>query len=94
MPQEIEVTMMSELIAAGYEIAIELGAGDAAGYHDEEYRHAGAAVQADPASLLAAADLVLKVTAPAASPSLRNEIGWMRPGTIYHTEELRYSSRQ
>jgi proton-translocating NAD(P)+ transhydrogenase subunit alpha len=72
-----------KLIAAGYEIAIESGAGDAAGYPDDEYREAGVAVLTDPASLIGAADLVLRVTAPAATHPARDEIGWMRPGTIY-----------
>ena len=72
-----------KLMAAGYEIAIESSAGAAAGYQDDEYREVGVAVRTDPASLLAAADLVLKVTAPLAGPSARDEIGWMRPGAIY-----------
>jgi NAD(P) transhydrogenase subunit alpha len=85
-PGERRVALVPEsckkLIAAGYEIAIEPGAGAAAGYTDDEYRAAGVAL-ADPASLLGAADLVLKVTAPAARDSARDEVGWMRPGTIY-----------
>jgi NAD(P) transhydrogenase subunit alpha len=85
-PGERRVALVPEscqkLIAAGYEVAIEPAAGDAAGYRDDEYRQAGVAVRADPASLLAAGDLVLKVTAPSAGPP-RDEIGWMRPGTIY-----------
>jgi NAD(P) transhydrogenase subunit alpha len=72
-----------KLIAAGYEISIESGAGDAAGYTDDEYREAGAAVQSNPAPLLGAADLVLKVTAPIAGHAARDEVGWMRPGAIY-----------
>ena len=72
-----------KLIAAGYEMSIESGAGDAAGYRDDEYREAGVAVGTDPASLLGAADLVLKVTAPVAARAARDEVGWMRPGTIY-----------
>jgi NAD(P) transhydrogenase subunit alpha len=71
-----------KLITAGYEISIEQGAGGAAGYADDEYRQAGVAVQTDPVSLLGAADLVLKVTAPGAGPA-RDEVGWMRSGTIY-----------
>jgi NAD(P) transhydrogenase subunit alpha len=72
-----------KLIAAGYEISIEPGAGAAAGYPDDEYRDAGVAVRPDPASLLGAADLVLKATAPTTGQSARNEVAWMRPGTIY-----------
>ena len=71
-----------KLIAAGYEISIELGAGSAAGYADDEYRAAGVTVESDAASLFGAADLVLKVTTPAAAPA-RDEVGWMRAGTIY-----------
>ena len=86
-PGERRVALVPEscqkLIAAGYEISIEPVAGDAAGYRDDEYRQAGVAVRTDPASLLAAADLVLKVTAPAAGQSARDEIGWMRPGAIF-----------
>src|SRR6266850_233796 len=86
-PGERRVALVPEsckkLIAAGYEISIEPGAGDAAGYADHEYREAGVAVQTDSASLLGAADLVLKVTAPAAGQSARGEVGWKRPGTIY-----------
>jgi NAD(P) transhydrogenase subunit alpha len=85
-PGERRVALVPEsckkLITAGYEIAIEPAAGDAAGYPDDEYRQAGVAVRNDPASLLAAADLVLKVTAPS-SQSARNEIGWMQPWAIY-----------
>src|SRR5258705_1160854 len=85
-PGERRVAQVPEsckkLIASGYEVSIEQAAGESAGYGDEEYREAGVTVQSDPASLIGAADLVLKVTAPAAGPG-RNEIGWMRPGTIY-----------
>jgi proton-translocating NAD(P)+ transhydrogenase subunit alpha len=72
-----------KLIQAGYEIAIESGAGDAAGFPDSAFREVGVEPQSDPAALLGAADLVLKVTAPATGQSGRDEVGWMRPGAIY-----------
>src|SRR5215470_14850851 len=79
-----------KLIQAGYEIAIESGAGDAAGFPDSSYTDAGAAVVSDPTALLGSADIVLKVTAPAAgngagSPgnNIRDETAWMKPGAIY-----------
>jgi H+-translocating NAD(P) transhydrogenase subunit alpha len=72
-----------KLIAIGYEVSIETGAGDSAGFADDDYREAGVAVAADPASLLASANLVLKVNAPAMPASGRDEVGWMRPGAIY-----------
>src|SRR5438552_9953690 len=72
-----------KLIQAGYEISVESGAGEAAGFADAVYRELGVALESDPAVLLGSADLVLKVTAPAAGESGRDETGWMRPGTIY-----------
>jgi NAD(P) transhydrogenase subunit alpha len=72
-----------KLIKAGYEVSVEAGAGEAAGYPDSAYRDHGAGIEADPKALLGAADLVLKVTAPAIPPAGRDEPGWMRPGAIY-----------
>jgi H+-translocating NAD(P) transhydrogenase subunit alpha len=72
-----------KLIQAGYEISVEAGAGEAAGYPDSGYRDVGAAIEADPAALFGSADLVLKVTAPTTPPAGRDEPGWMRPGAIY-----------
>src|SRR5881397_3570656 len=70
-----------KLMQAGYDIAIEGSAGEAAGFLDAEYRDLGVSVGPDPAALLGSGDLVLKVAAPAAAG--RDEVGWMRPGTIY-----------
>ena len=67
-----------KLIQAGYEVAIESRAGEAAGFADEEYRAAGAAVESAVAPMVASADLVLNVTAPSSA-----EIEAMRPGAIY-----------
>ena len=81
-PGERRVALVPEsckkLIQAGYEVAIEAGAGETAGYPDAAYRDAGAAVETDSASLLGSADLVLKVGAPTAA-----EVSSMRPGAIY-----------
>ena len=86
-PGERRVALVPEsckkLIQAGYEIAIESGAGESAGLADTTYREAGAAVESDPASLLGSADVVLKVVAPAIGPTGRDETGWMRSGAIY-----------
>jgi len=72
-----------KLVQSGYEVFIESGAGAAAGYSDLAYREAGANVEADPAALFGSADLIVKVTPPTSAPSGRDEVGWMRPGTIY-----------
>ena len=86
-PGERRVALVPEsckkLIQAGYEISVESGAGEAAGFAGAAYRELGVALEPDPAVLLGSADLVLKVTAPAAGESGRDETGWMRPGTIY-----------
>jgi NAD(P) transhydrogenase subunit alpha len=85
-PGERRVALVPEsakkLIQGGYEVAVEAGAGTAAGFTDQAYRDAGATIVQDPAELLRSADLVLKVSAPALSPD-RNEAAWMRPGAIY-----------
>jgi NAD(P) transhydrogenase subunit alpha len=70
-----------KLIQAGYEVAVETGAGDAAFYPDAAYREVGAGLERDPAALLGSADIVLKVTAPATEPP-RTEAAWMRPGAV------------
>jgi proton-translocating NAD(P)+ transhydrogenase subunit alpha len=86
-PGERRVALVPEsgkkLIQAGYEISIEAGAGDRAGFADDAYREVGVAVQADPAALLGSGDVILKVTAPATGLAGRDETAWMRPGTIY-----------
>ena len=86
-PQEQRVALVPEsckkLIQAGYELAVEAGAGTTAGFGDAAYQDVGAAVAADPAALLGSADLLLKVNAPALASSGRDETAWMRPGCIY-----------
>ncbi len=81
-PGERRVALVPEsvkkLIQAGYEVAVEAGVGDEAGYGDTAFHDAGAAVQADRAALVGAADLLLKVGPPA-----RDEVGWLRAGSIY-----------
>jgi H+-translocating NAD(P) transhydrogenase subunit alpha len=86
-PGERRVALVPEsakkLIQAGYQVVIEAGAGERAGYPDAGYREVGAAVETDPASLLGSADIVLKVGPPTTASSGRDEIGWMQPAAIY-----------
>jgi proton-translocating NAD(P)+ transhydrogenase subunit alpha len=72
-----------KLIQAGYQISIESGAGDAAGYPDSSYRDVGVALERDPGALLGGADLVLRVGPPALAATGRDETGWMKTGAIY-----------
>jgi H+-translocating NAD(P) transhydrogenase subunit alpha len=84
-PGERRVALVPEsckkLKQAGYEIALETGAGVSAGYADDAYREVGAAVESDASALLAAADVTLKVGPPATDG--RDEVGAMRPGSVY-----------
>jgi NAD(P) transhydrogenase subunit alpha len=87
-PGERRVALVPEsakkLIQAGYEITVEAGAGEAAGFQDGGYRGVGAAIESDAGSVLGSADLVLKVGPPATGlVGGRDEVAWMRPGTIY-----------
>jgi NAD(P) transhydrogenase subunit alpha len=87
-PGETRVALVPEsavkLIKAGYEIAVEAGAGAAAGFSDEAYRSSGVGIESDPASLLGSADIVLKVNAPTVgADGTRDEVAMMRPGAIY-----------
>ena len=84
-PRETRVALIPEsckkLIQAGYSVAIESGAGDAAFYPDAAYQAAGCAVEQDLAALLGSADLVAKVTVPLSGGS-RDELGGMKPGAV------------
>jgi len=71
-----------KLVQAGYAISLESGAGDAAFLPDDAFREAGAAVETDAAVMVGSADIVLHVNPPAADGAVRDEIPWMRPGTI------------
>jgi NAD(P) transhydrogenase subunit alpha len=85
-PGERRVALVPEsckkLKQAGYEVAVESGAGVAAGYPDDGYREVGATVESDPAALVGSADLLLKVGPPSVGGD-RDEVGWMRSGTVY-----------
>ena len=85
-PGERRVALVPEsckkLIQAGYEVAIETDAAEAAGFPDAAYTEVGVTVRTDPAGLLSSADLVLKVNAPANGAG-RDEVSWMRAGAIY-----------
>jgi H+-translocating NAD(P) transhydrogenase subunit alpha len=66
-----------KLIALGFDVVIEAGAGRGASMPDAHYTAAGARIVATPAEALSAADLVLKVRAPA-----DEEIAVLKSGAI------------
>ncbi len=69
--------VVGKLVALGFSVAVESGAGEAAHCSDDAYRAAGAEVLPDAAALWAASDIVFKVRPPSAA-----EVALMRPGTL------------
>jgi NAD(P) transhydrogenase subunit alpha len=69
---------VKKLVNAGFEVAIESGAGAVAGYTDDAYREAGARVGDDRAGLLRAADIVLRVRKPDAA-----EVELLKSGALH-----------
>ena len=73
--------MIEKLIAAGFEVIVESGAGHEASFNDDAYRDAGAAISKDTGGAWSA-DVVLKVRPPEFNGELgRHEIGMMTEGT-------------
>jgi NAD(P) transhydrogenase subunit alpha len=68
---------VKKLIALGFEVVIEAGAGRGASMPDADYAAAGASLVATAAEALSAADLVLKVRAPS-----DEEIAALKSGAI------------
>ena len=74
------------LAGAGASLRVERGAGEAAGFADEEYRAAGAEIVADAAALRRAADVLVTVYRPAESAvaDLKESavlVGMLQPAT-------------
>ena len=55
---------VSTLLEAGYEVVVESGAGSAAHFTDDDYRHAGAIIADNADALYRQATVILKVRAP------------------------------
>lgn len=68
LPDETRVAIVPEtvrkLVAAGFQVALEHGAGERSWFRDEAFATAGALIEADAASTVSGADLVLKVRPP------------------------------
>ena len=69
---------VKKLTEAGFEVAVQAGAGTAAAYADGDYAAAGATVSDDRAALLGAADIVLRVRKP--DPA---ETALLKPGCVH-----------
>ena len=66
-----------KLVGMGFEVMVEAGAGDAAGYPDASYVAAGATLAPDARTVYGESDIVVKVEAPTA-----DEVPLMRRGLV------------
>ncbi|MDE0055031.1 MAG: NAD(P) transhydrogenase subunit alpha [Gammaproteobacteria bacterium] len=84
-PGEHRVALVPEscekLRRARFDVAIEAGAGAAAGYADDAYRAADVEIESDPGALVQSADVLLTVNPPANRDG-RAEIDSINPSTI------------
>ncbi|MGO2136616.1 Re/Si-specific NAD(P)(+) transhydrogenase subunit alpha [Marinobacter sp.] len=72
-----------KLIALGYEVTLETGAGEAAHYRDEAYEAVGATIATDTDALWREADFILKVRAPMKNSALgKHEADLMKEGAF------------
>jgi len=74
-----------KLIKAGFEVAVEAGAGTASSIPDQEFLSAGAVISDNAVALLAGADFVLKVQHPVHHPSGRHEAEMLKRGAVLLT---------
>jgi H+-translocating NAD(P) transhydrogenase subunit alpha len=88
VPGERRVALVPDVAAklTGFEVTVQAGAGEAAGFTDDAYREAGAAVESDRAAMASGSDMVLSVQAPpiADVAHLRQgaaTIGFLQPAT-------------
>lgn len=72
--------VIPQLIKLGHTVAVQAGAGTAAGFTDDAYRAAGASVVPDAASVYSGAQMVLKVQRPETSGS--NELALLEPDAL------------
>ena len=69
---------VKKLVRMGAEVSLEAGAGTGAGFSDGDYETVGASIASDKASLLGAADVVLRVRKPELS-----DVELLKPGSIH-----------
>jgi NAD(P) transhydrogenase subunit alpha len=73
----------SKLVKSGFQVTVQMGAGDAAGFSDGDYRSAGATLSPTAADALGDADAVLKVRRPVFSAALgKNEVELLKPNAL------------
>lgn len=83
---ECRVALVPETVGrlskAGFELVVEAGAGERAGFPDSAYVAAGALIESDPVKLFGTADAVLKIQRPGQREDLgRHEASLLRRGS-------------
>ena len=73
---------VKEFVKASWQVAVEVGAGEASFISDADYQQAGATVEPDPAALWAQADVILKVQGPVARPGGFDELAALHSGQV------------
>jgi len=75
---------VKRMIKEGFEVSVEAGAGQLSFISDAAYTEAGASIAPDLGTAWGAADIVLKVTAPADNPDLgKHEADAMKEGAVF-----------
>ena len=92
-PNERRVALIPDitkkLVRAGFEVVVQSGSGQQAGFSDETYTEAGASISTDRASLLAQGDIVPRVRKPDA-----DEVGQLKQGAIHVSYLDPYNERE
>ncbi len=79
---------VKKMVAAGFEVAVEAGAGHGSHIADGRYESAGATLATDRASALASADAVLRVIAPGAQEAASLKEGAILVGLLSPAQNL------
>ena len=87
VPDEKRIALVPEaagtLVKAGTEVLVEAGAGEGAFFPDRAYEEVGAALVPDARTLLAHADVILKVQKPVQNAALgQHEVDLMKEGAV------------
>ncbi len=85
---------VKKMIALGYDVAVETGAGEAASFLDDQYQAAGAEVAASPEEALRGAQIVLKVQRPMNAGEGADEIALLPPGALLIAMLNPYAARE
>src|SRR6185312_11671392 len=73
----------SKLVKSGFDVTVETGAGEAAGFSDTDYQAAGATIAPTAAVALGDADAVLKVRRPVLNPATgTHEVALLKPNAL------------